>query len=165
MAIVAVTPSMAGSVTFAQYDQTNGSQQEWTISENTVSTVTTTTVSATSGVGGAQFTFSGVPGVPFTGAEAATFNLTATSTQSGQCTGSNSSTCGNGASYNQPGYSGTFSFIDAGVAPGKNLLSGSFSVTINPSQTGGSFGAQVGSKLGTFGARRMPFRLCSHRTT
>jgi len=146
MAIIAVTPSMAGSVTFAQYDQTNGAQQQWTISESTVSMVTTTTVSAT---GAVMFTFSGVAGVPFTGAEAATFNLTAMTTQTGQC---NSSTCTNGNSYDQPGYSGSFSFIDAGAVPGTDLLSGTFSVTENPALTGGTFGAQVGSKIGTFGA-------------
>jgi hypothetical protein len=145
LAIVSASPSMA-QVTFAQYDQTNGSIQQWTLSEATASEITTTTIAAT---GAVEFMFGGVPGLPFSGVEAATFTLNATTIQTGQC---NTSTCANGNSFDQAGYSGTFSFIDAGSDPGANLLSGTFTIAGNPSQTGGSFGAQIGANEGTFTA-------------
>jgi hypothetical protein len=145
LTIFSSTPSMA-QVTFAQYDQTNGSIQQWTITEDTISGITSTTIGAT---GAVEFSFGGVSGLPFAGAEAATFTFNATTTESGQC---NTGACANGNSFDQGGYSGTFSFIDAGSDPGANLLSGSFVVTDNPSQTGGSFGAQIGANEGTFTA-------------
>jgi len=52
----------------------------------------------------------------------------------------------------QPGYSGTFSFIDNGAAPGANLLSGTFSVTGSPATTGAQFSSSVGSSGGSFNA-------------
>ena len=56
--------------------------------------------------------------------------------------------CGAGDSFVQPGYAGTFSFIDSGAAPGTNLLSGTFAVTGSPSTTG----AQLRSAIGSSGA-------------
>lgn len=92
--------------------------------------------------------FSGVPGLPFVGPQNAVFTLTATSTQPGNC-GVN---CGPGDSFVQPGYTGTFSFIDAGSFPGANLLSGIFSVTGSPSTTGAQFSSSVGGSGGSFNA-------------
>jgi hypothetical protein len=144
-ALALITASLSpAQVTFAQYDQTDGSQQQWTISEVTAAGITTTTVAAT---GAVEFSFGGVPG--FAGPEPAAFSLNATSTQTGQC---NTSTCANGNSFDQAGYSGSFSFTDTGSRSGANLLSGTFAVTGNPAQTGGSLGAQIGANLATFGA-------------
>ncbi|MCX6625931.1 MAG: hypothetical protein NTY38_33680, partial [Acidobacteria bacterium] len=139
LAVSAVTPAMAGPVTFAQYFQVNGAEQQWSVS--TVGT--TTTVSA---VGQVLIHFSGVAGLPFVGDETATFTLNATSSQVGNCGVS----CGSGDSFVQPGYSGTFSFIDNGVVPGTNLLSGTFAVTGSPATTGAQFSSHVGSSGGSF---------------
>jgi hypothetical protein len=141
LALISASPSIA-QVTFAQYDQTNGSIQQWTLSEATASDITTTTITAT---GAVQFMFGGVSGLPFSGPEAATFTLNATTTQAGQCS---SSTCSNGNVFDQTGYSGTFSFIDAGLDPGANLLSGTFATTGIPSQSGGSFNSEIGANGG-----------------
>jgi hypothetical protein len=132
---------MGASVTFAQYLQTNGSQQQWSITSNGSSVTVTAS-------GQVLFLFSGVTGLPFAGPEAANFTLTATSTQAGNC----GVACGPGDSYVEPGYSGTFSFIDAGSAPGANLLSGTFAVTGSPSTTGAQFSSSVGSNGGSFNA-------------
>lgn len=138
---LSASPALAAPVTFAQVVQQNGATQAWSISTSG----TTTTVSASAPV---SFTFSGVSGLPFAGAENATFNLTATSTQIGSCGVS----CGAGDSFLQFGYAGTFSFIDAGAAPGANLLSGTFAVTGTPSTTGAQFGANIGSGSASFAA-------------
>src|SRR5665213_4493691 len=96
LAILAVSPSMA-DITFAQYDQFNGAAQQWSIA--TSGDLTTVTASGT-----AEFTFSGVSGLPFSGPELANFSLSATSSQLGSCGDVN---CPNGDSYTQPGYIGT----------------------------------------------------------
>jgi len=142
MAIIAAGPSMA-STTFAQYSQTDGAQQQWSISEATVGSITTTTVSAT---GDVQFTFSGVTGLPFSGPQDATFSLNAMSTQIGNC----GTACATNDSYTQPGYSGTFSFTD--VALGTNLLSGTFATTASPATTGAQLGSTIGGHGGSFDA-------------
>jgi hypothetical protein len=90
---------MGSSVTFVQYPQTNGAQQQWTIS----STGSSVSITAT---GAAFFQFAGVSGLPFAGPEAAAFSFTASSTQTGNC----AVACGPGDSFVQPGYTGTFSF-------------------------------------------------------
>ena len=141
LAATAVSPAMGASVTFAQYLQADGSQQQWTIS----STGSSTTVTAS---GPVLLLFSGVSGLPFSGPEAANFTFTANTTQAGNC----GVACGPGDSFVQPGYSGTFSFIDAGSAPGANLLSGTFAVTGSPSTTGAQFSSSVGSNGGSFNA-------------
>jgi hypothetical protein len=138
--VITVGSATAAPVTFAQYFQQNGSQQQWSVT--TAGSVTT--VNAT---GAVLFLFSGVP-VPFVGSETATFTLHATSGQVGNC-GVN---CGPGDSYVQPGYSGTFSFIDTQSAPGVNLLSGTFAVTGSPSTTGAQFSSSIGSSGGSFNA-------------
>src|SRR5580658_7308161 len=119
LAITAASPSMA-STTFAQYNQTNVAQQQWTLSEATVSGITTTTISAT---GAVKFAFSGITGLPFSGDQAATFSLSATKTTD---TGNCGTACATNDSYTQPGYSGIFSFTD--TALGTNLLSGTFAI-------------------------------------
>ena len=138
---LSVGPAMATAVTFAQFIQQNGNTQAWTISTSG----TTTTVSASAPV---MFSFSGVSGLPFAGPENATFTLSATSTQIGSC----GVACGAGDSFSQFGYAGTFSFIDAGAAPGANLLSGTFAVTGSPSTTGAQFSSNIGSGNGSFTA-------------
>ena len=144
LAVVTITGTiLAGSasaapVTFAQYTQTNGAIQQWTVSNSG----TTTTVSAT---GAVQFTLSGVSGLPFAqGPRAATFTLSATSGQIGNC----GVACGPGDSYVEPGYSGMFSFIDTIL--GTNLLSGTFAVTGSPATTGAQFSSSIGSTGGSF---------------
>lgn len=133
------------STTFAQYAQTNGAQQQWSLSEATVGSITTTTVSAT---GAVEFEFSGVPGVPFSGDQAATFSLTATkTTDKGNC----GTACAANDSYTQPGYSGMFSFTD--TALGTNLLSGTFAIkTGDPLTTGAQLGSTIGGHGGSFDA-------------
>ncbi len=115
--------------------------QEWTIS--TSGNQTTVTAS-----GPVDFSFSGISGLPFSGPELAQFSLTATSNSIGACGVS----CGAGDSLTQAGYAGTFSFIDEGVDPGANLLSGIFSVTASPSTTGAQFSSHVGSSGASFNA-------------
>lgn len=138
---LSATAALATPTTFAQYVQQNGALQQWTV----LTSGTTTTVSAT---GAVFFSFSGVSGLPFAGPESANFTLTATSHQVGNC-GVN---CGPGDSFVQAGYTGTFSFIDTGLAPGANLLSGTFSVTGSPATTGAQFSSHIGSSGGSFDA-------------
>ena len=147
LAILAVSSAMATTMTFAQYIQQNGTVQQWTISTSG----TTTTVTAS---GSEYFLFA--PGIsPFFAPEQATFTLTATSTQLGNCGVS----CGPGDSFVQPGYTGTFSFIDAGSDPGANLLSGIFAVTGSPSTTGAQFSSHIGSSGGSFDSSATPGNL------
>ncbi len=139
--IAGIPSAMATSVTFAQYLQSTGSEQQWSITTSG----NTTTVSAS---GSVSFQFSGA-GLPFTSSpENATFTLSATSTQIGNC----ASTCGAGDGLDQTGYSGTFSFIDNESNPGANLLSGVFSVTGSPATTGASFSSNINSTGGSFNA-------------
>lgn len=141
LAAITATPALAIPVTFAQYFQQDGASQQWSISTSG----TTSTVTAS---GAVDFLFSGVPGLPFSGPQSATFSLFATSNSIGACGVS----CGAGDSLTQAGYSGTFSFIDTGSDPGANLLSGTFSVTGSPSTTGAQFSSHVGSSGGSFNA-------------
>ncbi len=137
----AATQAVAAPVTFAQYVQTNGAQQQWSISTSG----TVTTIMAT---GSVSFSFSGVSGVPFVDAEPATFQLQATSSQIGTC----GVACANNDSFIETGFSGTFSFIDAGSVPGANLLSGTFAVTGSPATTGAQFSSSIGGTGGSFNA-------------
>jgi hypothetical protein len=140
-ALTAITaaPSMATSVTFAQYIQLNGAMQQWSVS-------TTDNVTTVTGSGAVLFDFSNVSGLPFSGAQDATFTITASSTQLGNC----GVACAINDSYAQPGYSGTFEFTD--TALGTDLLSGVFAVTAVPSSTGAQFSSTVGSTGGDFNA-------------
>jgi len=140
-ALAATMPASASVVTFAQYFQTDGALQQWSITTSG----TTTTVTAS---GSVLFQFSGVSGLPFAGPEGATFTLTATSTQVGNC----GISCGPGDSYVQPGYAGSFAFTDDDTAPGTDLLSGVFSVTGSPATTGAQFSSSVGGTGGSFNA-------------
>jgi hypothetical protein len=138
-AVVAAAPVLATPLTFAQYIQSDGAEQQWSIS----SSGGTSVISAS---GSGKFSFSGVVGSPFVGPESVNFTLSATSNQLGNCGVS----CGPGDSYVQPGYTGAFSFIDTGSAPGANLLSGTFAVTNSPSTTGAQFSSSIGSSGGNF---------------
>jgi hypothetical protein len=138
---VMAAPAIAADVTFAQFDQFDGATQQWSITTSKG----TTTVSPS---GSTEFTFSGV-GVPFSGPQLATLALTASSTQIGSC----GVACGAGDSFDQFGYSGTFSFTEAaGPYAGDILLQGIFEVTGSPSTTGAQFNANVGSSSGGFDA-------------
>jgi hypothetical protein len=140
LAIVAASPSLASNpVTFAQYTQTNGAAQTWSIATSG----TTTTITDTAAV---NFTFSGITGLPFSGPQAATLTLTATSGSAGDCGVS----CGAGDSLTQFGYTGMFQFTD--TALGTDLLSGVFAVTGSPSTTGAQFESFIGSSGGSFDA-------------
>lgn len=148
LALSAAGAASAAPVTFAQFIQQDGAEQQWSIS----ATATSTTVTAS---GAVFFSFSGVSGLPFAGPESAMFTLTATSDELGNC-GVN---CGPGDSFVQPGYAGTFSFIDTGSAPGANLLSGTFAVTGSPSTTGAQFSSSVGGTGAGFDASATPGNL------
>jgi hypothetical protein len=141
--MIAASAGIAAPLTFAQYFQINGAQQQWTIS--TLAGITTVNAS-----GAVSFNLSGVPGLPFTGPENAIFTLNATSETPGNC----GATCTSGDSFTQQGYSGTFSFIDngGGFAQGSNLLSGTFAVTGSPSTTGAQFSSSPGGSGGSFNA-------------
>jgi PEP-CTERM motif len=89
-----------------------------------------------------------VNGVPFSGPENATFTLHATSSSLGNC----GVACASGDTFTQQGFSGTFSFIDAGSAPGTNLLSGTFAVNATPASSGGTIGGDVGATDANFRA-------------
>jgi hypothetical protein len=122
LAMIGAAPSVAAvPVTFAQYTQSNGVAEDWSISNSGITTTGTESDAV-------NFTFSGVPGLPFSGPQAATFTLSATTTQIGDC-GVN---CGAG-SLTQAGYTGIFQFTD--TALGTDLLSGVFAVTGSPSTT------------------------------
>ena len=146
LAAATMSPAMAVPVTFAQFVQQNGNQQAWSVTTNAGGTTTVTSNSTV------LFTFSGVSGLPFGGAEPATFSLSATSTMLGNC-GLN---CGVGDSFVQPGYTGSFSFIDAGAAPGTNLLSGTFSVSGSPTSSGAQFRSTVGGTGAGFNGTSTP---------
>lgn len=126
-------------VTFAQYVQQNGAEQQW----NVFRTGPTTTVSSS---GLVFFSYSGITGLPFAGPQSALFTLDASTTQYGNC----GVACATGDSYVQPGYSGTFSFIGTGTLAGQNLLSGTFAVTGAPTTTGAQFSSAIGSTGGSF---------------
>ena len=141
LGMLAVFSAAAAPVTFAQYFQNDGNQQQWTVSTSG----TSTTVSAS---GNVFILFSGLSGLPFAGPQNAVFTLNAISTQFGNC-GVN---CGPGDSFVQPGYAGEFSFTAVDSLAGMNLLSGTFAVTGSPSTTGAQFSSSVGSSGGSFNA-------------
>ena len=150
IAVITTHPAVATPVTFAQYFQADGSQQQWTISTSGG----TTTVSAS---GPVLFAFSAIPGLPISGLVDATFALSATSGQLGDC----GTACGAGDTFVQHGYTGAFSFLDndAGAYFGANLLSGTFAVSANPSLSGAQFSAHLGSGSGSFDATTVPGNL------
>jgi hypothetical protein len=133
-AVFAPTSATASQV--AQYFQTSGSDQ-WDI----FTSGTTTTITAS----GTVFFDFDLAGTPYVGPELATFSFTATSDTVGNC----STNCSNGDDFTQAGYSGSFSFTDAGaVDPGADLLSGVFTVA----NTGATLSAAVGASGATFDA-------------
>lgn len=109
LALVAAAPAAAAPVTFAQYFQSDGSDQQWTVSSS--GAVTNVTAS-----GSVFILFSGLAGLPFAGPQSSIFSLTASSNEVGNC----GVACGPGDSYVQPGYTGTFSFMGTGAYAGMN---------------------------------------------
>lgn len=131
-AMLSTSPAMASPVTFAQYIEQNGADQQWVIS----STGLSTTITAS---GSVYFTFSNVAGAP-SGPLPATLTLSAVSTTPGTTTGN---------AFSEAGFSGTFSFIDTALPVGmQNLLSGTFQVEL----TGAQFNESLGGTGGGFGA-------------
>jgi hypothetical protein len=125
-------PAQAVGVTFAQYTQENGADQQWTISVSG----SQTTVSAT---GTADFKFSGMQGAPG-GDLPANFLLSATSATAGTTTGN---------AYSLAGFSGMFSFTGVSLPSGQQtLLSGVFQFA----NTGAQLNESVGGTGGGFGA-------------
>jgi hypothetical protein len=131
LAIIAVSPAMASPITFAQYLQI-GSDQQWTIS----GVGGTTTITAS---GPELFVFQvGTIFGATSSTRTATFSLTASSSSTGDC---DQVGC-TGGSFTQPGFLGSFSFID--TITGGNLLSGTFNTT------GAQFTAAIGGNGGGF---------------
>jgi len=131
LAILAVSPAMASPITFAQYLELGGGNQ-WTITTSGGTTVGVLT-------GQELFVFQVPTSLGGIGtARAATLTLNASSNQAGDC---DIAGCLSG-SYTQPGFTGTFSFIDN--ITGKNLLSGIFD------GTGAQFTAAIGGNGGAF---------------
>jgi hypothetical protein len=141
---LALTPTsaLANPTTFAQTTQ-NSSTPQFSIMQSGG----TTTISAT---GQDFFTFF-VPGTPFgSNPVLANFSLTATSTQTGSC---GSVTCPSGDSFTEQGYSGTFQYLVSGGAfAGMNLLSGTFSVSGTPANSGGTLTSRINGSSGGYDA-------------
>ena len=136
------TSALANPTTFAQTTQ-NSSTPQFTIMQSGG----TTSISAT---GQDFFTFF-VPGTPFGSAPVlANFTLTATSNQLGSC---GSVTCPSGDSFTEQGYSGSFQYLVAGGAlAGMNLLSGTFSVSGTPANSGGTLTSRINGSSGGYDA-------------
>lgn len=132
LAIAATGSAIADPITFAQYDQTSGSTQQWKISV----TGDTTKITAS---GTVDFSFDGIAGAPV-GPQVANFKLSATSTTDGTT---------DGLAFSEAGFSGTFSFIDSSLPTAdRNLLSGTFQFV----DTGAQLNESIGGTGGGFGA-------------
>jgi hypothetical protein len=143
--LLAASPASAAGGTFAQYNQVDGTIQQWTISVVTTATVACPMPPCTvvTAKGLVNFTFSGVPGAP-SGPQVANFLLSAISTTGGTT---------NGLAYSEAGFSGTFSFTDTSLPAGQqNLLSGTFQIE----QTGAQLNESIGGTGGGFGASDTP---------
>src|ERR1035441_3749881 len=140
---VALTASTAMAGTFAQTVQTT-SNVEVTV----LNTSGTVTVSAT-GQDNFSYLVAGTPfglGTPVL----ANFLLTGTSTQLGACGGVG---CINGDSFTEQGFTGNFSYTVAGGAfAGQNLLSGTYTVNADPTNSGGKYSNSIGGTGGSFAA-------------
>jgi hypothetical protein len=143
--LTSTVPAFATSTTFAQYVQANGAAQDITIVTSTMNATTTTTITSDDQV---YLSFSGVGSLPFSGPELATLTITASSTQVGNC----GDACTTGDNFNEQGFAGSFSFIDNGVDPGANLLSGTFSINGDAATSGAQFSSNVGSGDASFKA-------------
>src|ERR1035441_3027555 len=140
---VALTASTAMAGTFAQTVQTT-SNVEVTV----LNTSGTVTVSAT-GQDNFSYLVAGTPfglGTPVL----ANFLLTGTTTQAGAC---GTVGCPNGDSFTEQGFTGTFSYTVAGGAfAGQNLLSGTYTVSADPTNSGGKYSNSIGGTGGSFAA-------------
>jgi len=145
LTLMAATSAMAN--TFAQVIEV-GNPVQITI----LNTAGTVTITGSSTAGGDNFTFQVATGLgPAGTSQLATFSLTATSTQTGTC---GSSTCPNGDSFTEQGFTGSFSYTDAVAGPnfGKILLAGTFNVNATPANSGGKFSSTVGGTGATYEA-------------
>jgi hypothetical protein len=142
VAVIAVAPAMANTITFAQYSDISPGQ-DWSIVTsgsgcNTPANPCSTTISVAANPDNSLFIFvpgSGLGTVPVL----ANFTFSATSTDTlGNC----GVACANGDSYTQGGYNGTFSYVGAAGSAyaGVTLLSATF--------TGAIFGATVDKGTG-----------------
>lgn len=136
---LAASTAMAG--TFAQTTQTGSGVQFTT--RNTAGTVT---VSAS----GQDFFTYLIGGTPFSGPVTANFLFSGTSTQNGAC---GTSGCPGGDSFTEQGFTGSFSYtVASGAYAGSNLLSGTFTVNADPTNSGGKYSNGTGGTGGSFGA-------------
>ena len=133
------TTAMAG--TFAQTTQTTAAVQFSILSNGTSTSITAS--------GQDNLTFLVATGFGSTPV-LANFLLTASSTSLGNCTVS----CSSGNAFTEQGFTGTFSYIGAAgsAAPGANLLSGTFSINADPSNSGGKFTDTIDGTGGAYGA-------------
>ncbi len=137
-----VSPVMAASVTFAQTGQVT-SDNQFTIQSNSGTTSVTIT-----GTGLDNFNFL-VPTLLGPGTVLANFSLTATDTTAGSCAGS----CTTGNAFVQQGFMGSFSYtVASGTYAGQNLLSGTFNINADPTNSGGKFSSTIGGGSGTYTA-------------
>jgi hypothetical protein len=139
---LALTATTATAGTFASTGPIDGSAT-FTIMNNS-GTVTI------NGYGNDNFTFL-VPTVFGSTPILATFTLTATATSLGAC---NTSGCPTGDGFTEQGFTGTFSYIGAAasIAPGADLLSGTFHVNGTPVNSGGKLTDTIDGTGGAFGA-------------
>lgn len=140
--VLAISPAMATSITFAQYTVSAGGN-DFTISQSG----TTTTVTDANKPVNFDFTVATTLGPAYTGVSGY-LNLSATSTSKGSC----GVACASGDSFGQFGYSGSFTITTGTNDTGNNLLSGTFSVTGSPSTTGAQFTSTIGGTGGDFAA-------------
>jgi hypothetical protein len=126
VAVMAVAPAMANTITFAQYSDVSAGQ-DWNVVTsgagcNTPAIPCSTTISVTSSGFNSLFIF--VPGSGLgTVAVPADFTFTATSTDTpGNC----GVACASSDSFTQGGYTGSFSYVGLGPYAGLTLLSATF---------------------------------------
>jgi hypothetical protein len=137
--LIAATTATASPVTFAQTTQITDVNQITILNPSGTVSV--------SGSGQDFFTYL-VAGTPFSGPVLADFLFSATSTQSGAC---GTIGCPGSDSFTEQGFTGTFSYIVAsGLDAGMNLLSGTFNVNLDPSNSGGKLSSTNGGSSGSF---------------
>src|ERR1035438_3405157 len=133
----------ASPITFAQTLQVGSGNQFTVLNNGTNVTVT----------GGGQdlFLFQ-VPTSYGSTPILATLTFSAVSTSTGAC---GSLTCPSGDSFTEQGFTGSFSYMAGGV----NLLSGTFSTNITPTNSGGKFSSSIAGSGGSFNGTQSPTNL------
>jgi uncharacterized protein YaiE (UPF0345 family) len=138
--VLTVTTASAAPVAFAGTVQF-GTANQFSITNNggTVTIV---------GFGQDYFSFL-LPGTPFAAPVLSNFVMNVTSTSTGSC--QSTLTCSNSDGFSQQGFSGSFSYtVASGFDAGMILLAGIFNVDSVPSNSGGKFGATIGTTAGSF---------------